>query len=103
MTPAWATPQEGGILVRVKAVPGSSRNRVRGALGDHLKIQVSVAPEGGKANAAILDLLAELFEVDKSSVSLRTGASSPRKVFSILGVTESVFAGPGLSGLLPGG
>lgn len=103
MTPAWATPQQGGVLVRVKAVPGSSRNLVRGPLGDHLKVLVSAPPEGGKANAAIVELLAGLFEVEKSSVSLRSGASSPRKVFSILGVTESVFVGPGLSALPPGG
>lgn len=103
MTPAWATPHEGGVLVRVKAVPGSSRNLVRGALGDHLKIQVSAAPEGGKANAAIVDLLVGLFQVERSSVVLRSGASSARKVFAILGVTESVFAGPGLSALQPGG
>lgn len=89
--------------MRVKAVPGSSRNEVRGALGDHLKIQVSAPPEGGKANEAIADLLAALFEVNKSSVSLRAGASNPRKVFSILGVTESVFAGTRLSDLPPGG
>ena len=103
MTPSWAAICPDGILVRVKAVPGSSRNRVQGALGDHLKVQVSAAPEAGKANAAIVELLAELFEVPRSAVRLESGASNPRKSFKVQGVTDSVFARPELSVLLPDG
>lgn len=101
--PAWASPRGEGVLVRVKAVPGSSRNEVRGALGDHLKIQVSAPPEGGKANEAIVELLAALFEVDTSAIAIRSGASNPRKLISIQGVTESAFDLPGISALRPGG
>jgi len=76
---------------------------VQGALGDHLKIQVSAAPEGGKANAAIVELLADLFGAAKSSVRLESGASNPRKSFKVQGVTDSVFARSELSALRPGG
>lgn len=103
MTPSWAAICPDGILVRVKAVPGSSRNRVQGALGDHLKVQVSAPPEAGKANAAIEALLAELFGVPRSTVSLESGASNPRKSFKVRGVTDSVFARAELSALRPGG
>lgn len=102
MIPLWASSVHGDVLVRVKAVPGASRNRVQGALGDHLKIQVAAPPEGGKANAAIQQVLVDLFEVPRSSVRLEIGATNPRKVFRIAGVTESVFLGDRFSGLRPG-
>ena len=103
MTPPWASPLRGDVLVRVKAVPGASRNRVQGTLGDHLKIQVAAPPEGGKANAAIQALLADLFGVACGSIRLESGAASPRKVFRIPGMTESVFLEERFSDLRPGG
>jgi len=83
MTAAWADPTAQGWVVRVKAVPGSSRNRVQGPLGDHLKIQVAAPPEGGKANAAIQELLAGLFSTSSAQVRLLAGGSNPRKRFAI--------------------
>lgn len=84
-SPSWAH-QDGSLwTVRVKAVPGSSRTRIQGALGDHLKVQVAAPPEGGKANAAIRELLATHFGVPHSSVELQSGNTSPRKVFRITG------------------
>lgn len=103
MIPGWADVRPDGVLVRVKAVPGSSRNRVQGVLGDHLKVQISAAPEAGKANAAIVDLLAALFRSPRSSVRQETGASNPRKSFTILGATDSVFTREEFSALRPGG
>lgn len=83
MTASWADPTPEGWVVRVKAVPGSSRNRVQGPLGDHLKVQVSAPPEGGKANAAIQELLAALFSTSVGQVRLLAGGSNPRKRFAI--------------------
>ena len=38
-----------GTRVRVKVVPGASRTKVVGVLGDRLKVAVAAPPEGGKA------------------------------------------------------
>lgn len=103
MIPTWASPQPDGFLVRVKAVPGSSSNKVQGVLRDHLKVRVSAPPEGGKANAAIATLLADLFGVQGHAVTLLHGGSVSRKVFAVRGATESVFAAKVLSDLRPGG
>lgn len=67
------------VLLAVKAVPGSTRTRVVGALGDRLKITVAAAPEKGKANAAIAELLAGLCGLPARAVSVERGESSPLK------------------------
>ena len=80
-------PIEGGVAVAVKAVPGSSRNRVVGVLGDRLKIVVSTPAEKGRANAAIAELLAESLGVDRRNVTLFSGWTNPRKEFRVVGLT----------------
>ena len=53
-------PADGGVMIAVKVVPGSSRDKVAGALGDCLKITTSAAPEKGRANAAVAKILHDL-------------------------------------------
>ena len=47
------------------------------------KVSVKEAPVGGKANEAIIRVLAEYFDVSKSQVSLVSGQSSKQKIFEI--------------------
>ena len=61
----------------VKVVPGASRDRVAGMLGDALKVQVSAPPEAGKANKAVLRVLAEFLNVKNG----QTWQSIPVAVF----------------------
>lgn len=77
---------DGGVLLRVKAVPGASRDRIAGPLGDRLKIAVSAPPEGGKANKAIAELLAGVFGVRTNRVELVSGPTHAEKVFRVEGV-----------------
>lgn len=77
----------GGVIVPVKVVPGSSRDRVVGVLGDALKIATSAAAEKGKANAAVAGLLADALNVDARAVELVSGAAAPRKEFRVTGLT----------------
>ncbi len=70
-------------MLKVKVVPGSSRTRVDGWLGDSLKIRVTAQPEKGRANEAVGAVLAEALAIPKSEVSLSSGSSSTRKVFKI--------------------
>jgi uncharacterized protein len=69
-----------GVEITVKVVPGASRDRIMGLLGDALKIQVSAPPERGRANAAVTELLADALCLSVRSVSVITGTTSPRKV-----------------------
>ncbi len=76
-----------GACVSVKAVPGSSRDRIAGVLGTHLKIAVAAAAEKGKANKAVAAVLAGALGVTAREVTLLAGASSPRKQFLVAGMT----------------
>ena len=59
MVESWVRQIPSGWEIRVKAVPGSSRSRIAGVLGDRLKIQVAAPPEDGKANKAVAEVLAQ--------------------------------------------
>jgi len=76
---------DGGVLIRVKAVPGASRDQIAGVLGDRLKVKVAAPPEGGKANRAICALLAKELGVKPSRVEIVSGATSAEKVVRVAG------------------
>jgi uncharacterized protein (TIGR00251 family) len=77
----------GGAMIAVKVVPGASRDRVVGALGDALKVATSAPPEKGKANAAVAAILAEALGLPRRAVELAAGATSPRKEFFARGLS----------------
>lgn len=76
------------VLLKVKVVPGSSKTRIDGWLGESLKIRVTAAPEKGKANDAVVTLLAETLGIPRQGVSIYSGSSSPRKVFIINNLSD---------------
>ena len=84
--PPWMTVDGADVLVRVKAVPGASRDAIAGVLGDRLKVRVAAPPEGGKANAAIAALLASACGVGVRLVTIESGPSQPQKCFRVRGV-----------------
>ncbi len=85
MMAAYIRAVQGGIEISVKVVPGASRERIVGVLGDALKVQVSAPPERGKANAAVAELLAACLGVSAKTVSVVRGAGNPRKVLLVRG------------------
>ena len=78
-----------GLLLTVKAQPGARRAGLEGlaqtADGPALKVKVAAPPEEGRANEAILTLLAEALEVKRRAVTLVSGASSRLKRIKIEG------------------
>jgi len=77
-------------LILIKAVPGSRKDQIVGLLGDRLKVKVSAPPEGGKANRAICDLLAEALGVRPRDVAVVSGVASPEKTVRVQGVRADV-------------
>lgn len=81
---------KGCLLVDVRLQPGASRARVDGlaVLDDGatvLKVRVTEPPEDGKANAALVKLLARAWKLPKSAVSLVAGHSDRRKTLAVAG------------------
>ncbi len=76
-------PHSGGCLISVKAVPGSSRDRVSGVLGTRLKITVSRPAEKGAANQAVAEVLAKALNLRPRDVELFSGQTNPEKTFLV--------------------
>ena len=74
--------------LHVKVVPGASREGVTGWLGDSLKVRVQAPPEKGKANRAVIKLLADVLDVPRTSIELVQGRTVANKVFAINGMSE---------------
>jgi uncharacterized protein (TIGR00251 family) len=88
-----------GVRLPVKVVPGAARDRIVGALGSALKVQVAAPPEQGKANARLCALLAEALGVPARSVQVVSGHGSARKVVVVHGLDVDTVR----ARLLPGG
>ncbi len=84
---AWVRETGQGIEIDIKAVPGASRDRVVGLLGECLKVQISAAPEKGKANKAIESLLANSLGVRARDVAVVSGHTTARKTVRVTNVT----------------
>ena len=66
--------------IRVKVVPKSSKTELAGYLADGTwKVKVAAVPEKGKANAALIEFLAEKLGVAKSRIHIVAGETSPHK------------------------
>ena len=75
-----------GTVVPVRAQPGARRNAVLGERDGALRVAVSAAPEKGKANAAVRDVLAEALGCKPSQVALLSGETARTKTFLVTGV-----------------
>jgi uncharacterized protein (TIGR00251 family) len=74
------------IVLRVHVQPGAGRSEFVGRHGDALKVRVAAPPERGRANDACIRLLAEVFDVKASAVTLVGGGTSRSKRFAIEGI-----------------
>ncbi len=87
-----------GLLVRVKARPGASREEVSLDDDGTLRVRVTTKAVDGAANKALVRLLARRLGIPKSGVRIRSGERSRYKLVSLEGVSASE-----LASRLPGG
>ena len=76
-----------GVILSIRTQPGSSKNRIIGEYGGRLKLAVTAAPEKGKANKAVIELLADTLHISESSIHIISGESSRDKRLMIEGLT----------------
>lgn len=68
-----------GIILRVHVQPGAGREAIIGTHGDALKVRVVAPPVSGRANEAVLSLLAHEFGVEATTMEITSGATSRLK------------------------
>ena len=80
-------PHAEGAILPVRAHPGARRNEIRGGQHGMLRVSVTQAPEKGKANKAMVALLAKQLSLRKSQLELISGETSPQKRFLVRDIT----------------
>ena len=75
------------LLLHVRVQPRAGRDEVAGWHDAVLRLRVTAAPHDGRANAAVVDLLADALDVAPSRVALVRGATSRDKLFRIAGLS----------------
>jgi hypothetical protein len=81
-----------GTILPIRAHPGARRNEIRGVQDGMLKVSVTQGPEKGKANKAVIELLAKKLGLKKSQIELIAGETSHQKRFLLRGVTPDELA-----------
>jgi uncharacterized protein (TIGR00251 family) len=66
----------------VKVIPNAKQNRIVAEPG-RLKVYLTAPPVDGKANRALIELLAEHFNVKRSAVRILCGETGREKVAAI--------------------
>src|SRR5687767_10449967 len=82
-----------GCVLPVRAQPGARRNAIVGAQAGMLKVAVTAAPDKGRANEAIIEVLADSLNLKRAQIELVSGPTSRQKKFLIRGVTAAIIAG----------
>src|SRR5215467_13054507 len=77
-----------GIVFAVKVQPRARQNAIAGVVGDMLKLALTAPPVDGRANQAVIEFLAELLEIPRSSVTITSGETSRSKVVRIAGLSQ---------------
>ena len=76
--------------LNIKVVPGASRDQIVGWLGDALKIKVTAPPENGKANEAVVTLLAKTLGARRDTIEIVSGHGSSAKTVDIAPMDNDV-------------
>jgi len=85
-------PHSDGVILPVRAHAGARRNALKGIHAGALQVMVTQAPEKGKANKAILELLAETLGLRKNQLELLAGETSSQKKFLVREITAEELA-----------
>lgn len=79
--------REEGVLLSLKVAPKAKKNAMTGLHDGQLKISVTAPPEKGKANQAVINLLAKSLHLKKNYLQLVSGETSQQKKILVHGVS----------------
>jgi uncharacterized protein (TIGR00251 family) len=76
-----------GVVITVRAVPRAAAAGIAGVRSGALLVRLASPPEGGAANAELIELIARAVGIAKTQVSIAGGAKSRSKRVRLRGVT----------------
>jgi len=82
------TENDGGVLLHLRVQPRASRNGLRRDADGRIRVAVTAPPAEGAANKAVIELIAKLLAVPKSTITVKAGERSREKTLSIAGLTH---------------
>ena len=88
--PPWLRMEADQINLLLHVQPGAKRTRLAGTHGERLKVAVAAPPLDGRANVAVLALLAERLDVPKSALHVAAGEASRYKRVVVAGCRLTV-------------
>lgn len=88
--PVWLESKPDGLRLLVTAKPGARVNQIHGEQAGRLKVSVTAVAEDGRANQAVLQLLADRLDLRLSQMRLLSGATSRQKVIALSGIDAAV-------------
>ncbi len=81
--------ETGTAVFRLHVQPGAGKSAVVGRHGDSIKVRVAAPPEGGRANDAVVALVAQSFDGKLANVTLLSGQSSRTKRVQVDGIAQA--------------
>jgi uncharacterized protein len=84
------TDAQHGAAFTVRVVTRANNVEIVGLQDDgSLKIRLTESPAEGRANAQLIDFLAEVLEVSVDQIEIVAGADKPNKIISVENVTPA--------------
>lgn len=84
--PAPASETSDGVRLELRVTPRAGRNALEGVRDGRLQVKVTAPPEDGKANAAVIKLLAKTWKLPQSSFEVIAGHTARDKSLLVRGV-----------------
>ena len=81
-----------GTVIKVKVIPRSSRTDILGKENDIYRMKLSDPPVEGRANKAVIELLAEKLGVPRRDIEIVSGKTGRLKTIRIRGLTAAEIA-----------
>lgn len=83
---SWIRFDKKSCIIEIHAQPQAKKNEIVGLYNDRLKVKIKSPPVDGKANECLIEFIAKVVGVNRSSVELLKGESSRQKQIRISGL-----------------
>jgi len=82
----------GRVTLQIRVKTRARTEGVVGRVGDRIKVAVNAAPEQGRANRRVCEVLAAALDVPAARVTILAGAACPDKVVAVEGAAPAALA-----------